>query len=75
MAPVLSYAQPMTIGLAFDDVVRAAAVAASATTANATTARMSPAREPSLFMLTPSLDLGGPSTRPLDADPLMGFDI
>ena len=59
MAPLLSNAQPMTIGLAFDDVVRAAAVAASATTANATTARMSPAREPNLLMLTPSLDLGG----------------
>ena len=55
IAPLLSNAQPMTIGVADVDVVRAAAVAASTTTDAATTTRTSPARDPTVFISTPSL--------------------
>src|SRR6185312_13312463 len=55
IAPLLSYAQPITIGFAEDDVVRAAAVVASATTAIATATKMSPTRELGFFILTPCL--------------------
>src|SRR6478609_10288073 len=58
IAPLLSYAQPITIGAAAGDEVRAAAVVASATTAIRTPARMSPIRVLGLFICAPSLSRG-----------------
>src|SRR3954452_2186081 len=53
IAPLLSNAQPITTGDAFDDVVAAAAAAASAASAAAAIARVSPTRELGRVISTP----------------------
>src|SRR5215212_7308478 len=62
IAPLLSNAQPITIGVAAGPVVRAAAVAASATTAASRTTSVSPRRELVPLMCTPSLSAAAAAT-------------
>src|SRR5215212_1462996 len=62
IAPLLSNAQPITIGDAAGAVVLAAAVAASATPQARTTASVSPKRELGLLISTPSLSAAAAAT-------------